>query len=276
VLISVGLVFGPDLLRDDVPPTVAVADPSAIPVVADKDVLNASTRDPATPAGNKIAGDESEEGRGKGAHTDAMKPATAVLRLDRGLDEPFELSVHMDRNREATVMQVYNDMLIVSSLYGDAELKDGSNAEVDFPGRDFSEFDGIAVEVEVDRMPELISALNRMAADQAYGNFVVPHDLRQSIELNTETVRELQGLMPKEPSMSEGGRGGPPPAFGARGYLPADIQRDCLEQELRDQPEGLRRLEAFDDREQRIHQAAKAAATTKASGRKVKLVLRLR
>jgi hypothetical protein len=277
VVISVGLVFGPDLMRDDTPPRVAVVNPTVEPAVADKGAADATTRpDPAAPG---VPEDKQPTGdivEAPGPEMNAKESAPTVLRLDRGLDQPFELSVHMDRSRDASNLQVYNDMLIVSSLYGEAELKDGAAGEEDFVGRDFSEFDGVAVEVEVDRVPELIAALNRMTADQAYGSVVVPNDLRQSIDLSAQAVSELQKVSRKVPPKSELGNSGSGPVLGARGYLPPDVQRECLEQELRDQPDELRRLEAIDDREKRIHEAGKSHSVLEPDGRKIKLILRLR
>jgi hypothetical protein len=280
IMISVGLVFGPDLLREDTPPRVAVVDPTVQPAVTDKSAGDATiTPDPAAPAfpgDEKLPGDAVEGKPEQAPEMKAKESAPTVLRLDRGLDQPFELSVHMDRNRDASNLQVYNDMLIVSSLYGDAELKDGAAGEEDFAGRDFSEFDGVAVEVEVDRVPELIAALNRMTADQAYGSVVVPNDLRQSIDLSAQAVSELEKVSRKRPPKSDTGNGGSATALGARGYLPPDVQRDCLEQELRDRPDELRRLNALDDREERIHKAGKSRSASETDSHKIKLILRLR
>jgi hypothetical protein len=250
------------------------------PAVVDKGAASTTTTsDPAAPGlpgDKKPFGDIVESKPEQAPEMNAKEPAPTVLRLDRGLDQPFELSVHMDPNRDASNLQVYNDMLIVSSLYGDAELKDGAASDEDFAGRDFSEFDGVAVEVEVDRVPELIAALNRMTVDQAYGSVVVPNDLRQSIDFSAQAVSELQKVSRKAPPKSELGNSGSGPALGARGYLPPDVQRECLEQELRDQPDELRRLEAINDRERRIHDAGKSRSTPEPDGRKVKLILRLR
>ncbi|MCA8915076.1 MAG: hypothetical protein KDB90_06655 [Planctomycetes bacterium] len=179
--------------------------------------------------------------------TDGRGLTVAVLSLDRGVDLPFELSVNLNRAREASVLQVYNDMLIVSSMYGSARISDFAQPEIEkqaenlakesatkFIGTDFSTFDGVEVELDAEDVPQLLAALNRLTAEQNYGEVIVPVDLRKSIQSTTATVDELQDISREleelaradKPSTdsadSEIARG------GARAYLPPEVQRDCV------------------------------------------------
>jgi hypothetical protein len=283
LVVSLGLVFGPSLLVEDKPQDVAVLDGPRQPIPAPEGGVSKPPMDPAStnPAPAPPGDERSVDDLLNGTRSGKEDAGSAVLRLDRGLGQPFELSVHMNRDRKASNLQVYNDMLIVSSLYGDAEIKDSSveSAEADekFAGRDFSEFDGVAVEVEAGRVPELIAALNRMTADQSYGEVVVPNDLRQSIDVSAATVTELQRVSHNRPKTkgqpNDRSIGSP----GARGYLPPDVQRECLEQELKDMPDELRKLSEMSQlKEEPSLEGAKATFGASAEHRKIKLILRLR
>jgi hypothetical protein len=271
LVIAAGIVVAPMLTQPTVEPSQIAGQPqplisgAPVPDVADdlaEDIIkeeHAKVTDPRPmpPADEVAAG---LTGR-----------ASNVLRLDRGVDQPLEISVHMDRASDARNLQVYNDLLIVSCLYGDAELKDGAVSS-DLPGRDFSEYEGVAVEVEADRVPELIAALDRLAADQQYGEVVVPGDLRESSASSTRSVKEMQGLAwGRDAKLAKGSSR----ADGARTYLPPEVQREFLEQELKDVPEALKRLSELESR--RLEDRQNAPDQRKSEDkRKVKLVLRLR
>jgi hypothetical protein len=186
--------------------------------------------------------------------------ARNVLRLDRGHDQPLELSLHLDRERAAHNSQVYNDMLIVSNLYGEAELKEGP-ATTEFSGRDFSEFDGIEVEIEEARLPDLIAALERLSVDQNYGQVVVPHDLGQVIDSSRIQVDKL--LRTADPDL---------PLDSARAYLPSDLLHERMRNEL--SGDDLKRLGRMED--PNSAPSGMAGSPESQPDRKLKLLLRLR
>ena len=252
--------------------------------------------DPAQPAEGKFLPQNERQDAGK---------ARAILRLDRG-NQPIEISVNMNRQRSASTLQVYNDMLIVSCLYGDATLRDidrdlddrnesaRDSIEHDFTGRDFSDFDGLEVEVNADEVTELLAALNRMTNDQGYGNIVLPGDLRRDTVVRYAVVDELQELtdlveVGLESSSRENGSRNSENDPRAQGYLPADVQRDCLRRKAEVLPvtgattklsRALQKLEkdgpkddAAQDNANGDSEAAKGARPDR---RKVKLLLRLR
>lgn len=232
-------------------------------------------------------------------------PTRAVLRLDRD-NQPIEISVNMNRQRSASTLQVYNDMLIVSCLYGDAKLRDidresqdrsesgRSIAEHDFTGRDFTDFDGLEVEVNADEVTELLAALNRMTNDQGYGNIVLPGDLRRETVVRYAVVDELQELTDLvEVQLESSSRGKASRNADndprAQGYLPADVQRDCLRKKAEVMPaadvttELNRVLQKLGKEDPKDHAAtdntngdAEATKSALPERRKVKLLLRLR
>ncbi|MCB9893438.1 MAG: hypothetical protein H6839_03205 [Planctomycetes bacterium] len=238
---------------------------------------------------------------------DRAEQSAAVLSLDRGVDLPFELSLNMNRSREASVLQVYNDLLIVSSMYGAARLADFEPAQdekraeratgeprepdEDFVGTDFSSFEGVEVELAADEVPQLLAALNRLTAEQQYGEVIVPVDLRKSIQTTTDTVEELQNiareverLVRSDNELPKAADSGPV-LGGARAYLPPDVQRDCVNKDV-DELVGPDKSARLDKMLKRValgarsnddaNSAADLQETKQQDERKIKLLIRLR
>ncbi|MBZ0136146.1 MAG: hypothetical protein K8I27_07225 [Planctomycetes bacterium] len=203
------------------------------------------------------------------------RAAPGVLRLDKGYDAPLEVSINMNRSRRAGVLQVYNDMLVVGSLHGDARLLDeGSsggdwNDGDDFAGYDFSVYDGVEIDVPSERLPGLLSALNRMTNDQGYGEVILPGYMRAEVGTLSTEVHALQSATN---DLAFTGDSGKESAAGAQGYLPNDVQRESLRR-LADDLDAVKldaRLSRLldDDETDTRHMAAVS--------RKVKLVIHLR
>jgi hypothetical protein len=164
---------------------------------------------------------------------------------------------------------MYTDILTVGSLYGDAALQDGRvEQKTQFAGRDFSDYEGVSIELEAERVPELLAALNRMSNDQQYGNIVLPSDLRRPIEMTDAVVAELQQLARPTQTKSSG------PGSGARGYLPLRVQHDCLAKETRDA--GAPQAQVLREATTGMRQTDEDTRQSSEAGRKVKLLLRLR
>ncbi|MEZ5991404.1 MAG: hypothetical protein R3E76_03530 [Planctomycetota bacterium] len=60
---------------------------------------------------------------------------------------------------DGATLQGQTDVLWVSSLYGDATIADSDNDEIE----------SISVEIEQDKLPQLMAALQKLAVDQGYG-----------------------------------------------------------------------------------------------------------
>lgn len=258
VVVSLALVIGPQLDQRDEPPTQGIARTPEFSAAMIEPPAATDTV-PLQPAPPALEPDEQD------GINEAGKPAT-VLRLDRGIDQPFELSLDLNRVRDASALQVYNDILVVSSLYGPARLQDSNRELEEFTGRDFSVYDGVEVELESAQVPKLLAALDRMNADQSYGRIIVPADLRHSINETTRDVDELQQLSRD----SENGPKGEQSATkdSARAYLPPEVQRDCLPRNLAELPEKVRaKANAL---------TATDSKTEQGTSRKLRLVIRLR
>ena len=319
VVVSLGLIFAPSLMNESQGGSEIAEsgtnEHAATTMVVDDEILKFGSSQP----GDVDAGDQrdnpptppsdpAEPAEGKFLPQNERQDAgrdRAVLRLDRD-NQPIEISVNMNRQRSASTLQVYNDMLIVSCLYGDATLRDidrdlddrnesaRDSIEHDFTGRDFSDFDGLEVEVNADEVTELLAALNRMTNDQGYGNIVLPGDLRRDTVVRYAVVDELQELtdlveVGLESSSRENGSRNSDNDPRAQGYLPADIQRDCLRRKAEVLPatgattrlsRALQKLEKDgpkdDDAQDNANGDSEAAKGARPDRRKVKLLLRLR
>ena len=176
---------------------------------------------------------------GRHAANDAREHRT--IDLSRGADTPLELSIQLDRRNSAPLLQVYNDVLLVSALYGDAEVKDGPTTEEDGAetGTDFSAFDRIEVELDERKLSDLLAALRRLARDQNYGRLVIPADLKREVrQVDEEVVLILAGLEEAARAPKRALKDRPngdivreprPSAPRAASYLPAEIRRRALE-----------------------------------------------
>ena len=236
---------------------------------------------------------EPDEAAGKKFHE--YGAVSSVLTLDRGVTEPFEVSVNMNRNRSGSTLQVYNDMLIVSSLYGSAHIADETahdeqaDDDATFSGNDFSNYDGVEVVIEPEKVPELLAALNRLTTEQNYGDMIVPADLRKTLNTTAGVVDELQDLnrsvagMRQNSDLERAERPRADVPDGVRGYLPPDIQRDCVRLDARQLGKGEdKRVDDVLGREVLRAQLPVTDATesqpsdSASESRKVRLLIRLR
>lgn len=285
VVLGVGLMFGPHWHNQETHSPDEVARRTGQPVFANPDACAAEvwragpTEDvqpdkdakreasPQPPAARDLA---------DAANLITAESLAAVLRLDRGVDQPFELSVDMDRGREISMLQVYNDILVVSSMYGEACLLDSSSHEAEepaaFAGRDFSAYEGVEIQLENSQVPELLAAIDRMNVDQGYGKMIVPADLRRSIGDTNRAVDELQELSRGAENRSKEPR--TKTDSGAGAYLPPDVQREMLRRKLEELPEGPRVLGKAKGAP--VSGGGMEPDAAQAESRKIKLLIRLR
>jgi hypothetical protein len=270
VVVSLALVFGPQLNQPGDQPTDGIAQtPGASGMNAD-DAKHAEDAGPETRAGGEWTPAEhpvhahSDSNEEDGIR-EADKPAPPLL-LDRGVGQPLEISLHFTRGRKARALQVYNDILVVSSLYGEARLHDSDHELEEFSGRDFSTYDGVEVELESRQVPALLVALDLMNDDQDYGRFIVPSDLRRLISESAQASEELQRLNLKTDKSGN-------QDLGARAYLPPEVQREMLRRHPEDAHTGVSALGKT-----RRGPEAGGGGTDAAQGesRKIKLFIKLR
>jgi hypothetical protein len=330
LVVSLAFVYSPGGTTTDQPAASDIADRSSDP--ADSRTQTGPGRDVDAGLGGGESHEQStKEGKNSGpeensespkgntpppeSSSPAIKPepgstrqadeSRSVLSLDRGIDQPFELSVNMNRNRQASVLQVYNDVLIVSSMYGAASITDNEsieearvenaeaavvNAEEDFAGTDFSNFDCVEVELDAEQVPQLLAALARLTLEQDYGDVIVPADLRKSIKTTSDAVDELQDIsreleeLERKPAPARDAAGRSQGLGGVRAYFPPDLQRDCVNNEAdaladKDKPGKLeKRLEriALGEPVKGTNESLDDQEAQLAQQRKVKLVIRLR
>ena len=301
VVVSLALVFAPPAGEEsatdgvaDTPEETATT-PQLRPV---DDVVEDMREDPAQTEGQgkrpNTNADRGPNGVGRVSpekeHLETPKPpaqepantAATVLRLDAGYDLPYEVSINMNRSREASVLQVYNDILVVGSLHGDARILDDSStlgAWTDgesFNGRDFSIYDGVEIEVDPARVPELLSAINRMSSDQGYGEVILPGYMRTEVGALAEETRQLQDATDEIARSVENAQRRKGSEAGAQGYLPNDIQRDSL-RKLAEEVADVK----VDGRLSKLLKGTsephlRGTMSDSAGGRKVKLLIRLR
>lgn len=209
------------------------------------------------------------------APPDNIAPRT--LSLDRGVDQPFELCLHMTRNERVSNLLVYNDLLLICNLYGDARLResrvdhDQSFHDQDFDARDFTTFDGVNVRVLERRLKNLITSIDRLIDVQSYGRIVVPADVRRYINRQSETIDGMQEhtarLMRRAKGISESEPARTQPVFDNErpfGYLPLEIQNA-----------RLRRLIDGVGTDMEISTVS-AVSTAEPTGRRLSLIVRLR
>lgn len=271
VVVSLALVVGPQLDQRPEQPEQGIAQ---APVPGSAVPETPAEPEPAPPPRPALWTDANDLDDG----INEAGKAAPVLRLDRGVDQPLELSLDLNRHREASALQVYNDILIVSSLYGDARLQDGAPELEEFAGRDFSAFDGVEVELESGQVPQLLAALDRMNADQAYGRIIVPADLRRSIKRTTLAVAEIQKLSRDAENADNGAQTrqpGPKVEDGARAYLPPEVQREMLRRDEESEP-GERHLLGSTKRGPDTAGGGNEPEAGQGESRKIKLVIKLR
>lgn len=212
--------------------------------------------------------------------------AATVLQLNPGFDEPFEVSINLDRSRETSISQVYNDMLVVGSLHGEARIMDDGTSlgewtdGEDFVGSDFTVYDGVEIQVEHDRVPELLSAINRMSSDQGYGQVILPGYMRSEVGTLTEQTRELQDAVKEIGQDIDNANARKRSEAGAQGYLPSGAQRENLRRLAKDRSDAkvdARLARLLEEGSRDAENASPKGTLSGDSGRrKVKLVIRLR
>lgn len=300
VVVSLVLVFAPPTEETVTPTEVAVTEqprsqtPPEDVIDENRDPGEAQWADPENNSGNgastfpkdtieKQPEQPTEEALPKPPSVDAARAPAQVLQLNAGLDAPFEVTLNLDRNREASIMQVYNDMLMVGSLHGQARVLDENSTlgewtdGEEFAGRDFTVYDGVEVEVEAERVPELLSAINRLSTDQGYGNVILPGYMRAEVGTAGEQTRELQDAVEEIERASKTVKARKDSEPGAQGYLPSDVQRDSLRRLADDIKVDARLARLLEDEpNKRGKEAIQPATVSQNGGRKVKLVIRLR
>lgn len=131
----------------------------------------------------------------------AVPPAMANSVTGRAMqlrDDKLELNLHVNRDIEVDGQQVYSDVLSVSALFGEARMnRSGEGAPNSKTAatergviRDFSTDDYIEIEVEEAKVPGLLGALGRLAANEDYGRLVVPDHLRFEVMKFVQTVAD--------------------------------------------------------------------------------------
>lgn len=243
------------------------------------------TGNPGQPGG--MAAARPRSGAGARKHTEH---AGGTLNLDRGHDEPLELVLHVDRERPAGLMHAYNDLLLVSCLYGNARLleapasvaipalesadyDDLGSAEDGVTHNDFTLFDGVEAEVPEGDLPALLAALRRLATEQNYGEMQVPEDLDMLVSATGATVDELNELAGDDKGDNDA------QASSLRAYLPPQAQNQHLQREAaREGEQGVNeRLLRLKELEARQPRDLIAAKTRQARGGKgLRVIIRLK
>lgn len=202
----------------------------------------------------------------------AVRLPAAVLNLTPGQDVPFEVSLHLDRGRRASVLQVYNDLLMLGSLHGRARVLDTRaagtwNDSEEFQGFDFTVCAGVEVELNADRVPEFLAAVGRLNGQQEYGQVVLPGYVGAEVEAAGETTRILEDVAERvETSAGDGPSDG---ANGAQSYLPSYSRLEYLKRST----EGLK----LDSRLTRMfHDLSGGPSGAGGEERKARILLHLR
>lgn len=160
------------------------------------------TQDDRVDKGSHSSGKTPGHGGGRGPdespHDDDQKAASVQsISFD---DAATEISVQF--NRRASVTSVYTEILSISSLYGAANLRASRvNYGVASVGADFTQFHGVEVELDEERIPELLAALERLTHEQGMGAMVVPGHLRRSV---AGQMRYVDALMDVAEALSKG------------------------------------------------------------------------
>ncbi|MBZ0136147.1 MAG: hypothetical protein K8I27_07230 [Planctomycetes bacterium] len=120
---------------------------------------------------------------------------------------------------EGATLAAQTDVLWISKLYGDARLDDADN-----------EVESVEVEVDADKLPELMAALRKLAVDQGYGSVEggATHD---ALKAPADDARE-----PEESADSAGA------AHRISGYLPTDDASGREDQALKSESSGKVRV----------------------------------
>lgn len=88
---------------------------------------------------------------------------------------------------DAGTLTAQTDVLWVSSLYGDASLADED-----------SDVESVTVEIDADKLPELMAALRKLAADQGYGEVAGAGEDEKLAERKAESEPRISGYLPAD------------------------------------------------------------------------------
>ncbi|MCF6227412.1 MAG: hypothetical protein L3J82_01935 [Planctomycetes bacterium] len=200
VVVSVGVIFGLGSTESLPERTVAVssfADYSIAEISGEPEALD-KRKDRGSKEGSAHTDGETQDDSNNARQEDAREsskptPKRMVLNLDRGRDEPMSLNLHLNRAQTISVDQAYNELLMVSAMYGQAELQETDDFdetfEDDFEGNDFSSIEGVLISIPEHELAELLASVTRMANDQSFGRVAVPEDLAQSVKTIGQTLR---------------------------------------------------------------------------------------
>lgn len=174
---------------------------------------------PTDTGGNKTGGTTDGKGGATGGETMKEDSEVALARPQLSFDDAAtEISVQF--NRRASVTSVYTEILSTSSLYGTASLRTSRvNYATASAGADFTQYHGVEVEIDEERVPELLAALERLTHEQGMGAIVVPGHLRRAVAGN---LRYLDALMDVAEALAKGET--PDARELERTRAPADLQ----------------------------------------------------
>jgi negative regulator of sigma E activity len=127
--------------------------------------------------------EEAKKEPGEEANSDAGTEDKEEGRQEEQGARPETVAISIS---DADSIAAQTDVLWVSNLYGDADLADDDSGN-----------ETVSVEIDVDKLPELLAALRKLAADQGYGE--------------VDGAPATLGLVPERKQ-----------AQGITGYLPAD------------------------------------------------------
>lgn len=239
-------------------------DPVKNPSDNDKDITEAmrdAVEAKKLASGKKTAGGGDKKGDGGGAPRPPESPGVASgvppalkgiaqgEQQDAKADNVFRLAeaaragteVNLVMNRDASALQVYTDMLRVSRMYGEARLQQADDHNEDRAvetkekaGNDFTDYEGIEIEVPEDQVDELLAALDRLSSEQNLGELVVPGEFKRNqpgesgkAKLTDDERDEQPSAPPSDPAAENApdkgpGRGDRPTS--PRNYLPDEIK----------------------------------------------------
>ncbi len=195
-------------------------------------------------AGNRMAGIGDGSGPPEIAGAIDAQPAPQVqggeasgphrMPVSHRDDGRTEFDISMICDDSVSAVGACNDLLIVGSLYGDADLIDPPPHG---PGESSPGLGDVVVELVRKRLHTLVAAVESLVANQHYGQLVIPDEMRREVERNHETFARLQSLSAElsNPDTPDG-------EAPLRCYLPPEMQRRDLARQSEDagQPDVMR------------------------------------
>lgn len=167
--------------RAGAPPMGGGTGGSAQPKPERRNQDGANQQDGDTGAGPAADESEEEEQRVKRARSGGGSAPEAAEAAEAGEAETLvEIS-------DARTLTAQTDVLWVSSLYGDAALADED-----------SDVESVTVEIDADKLPELMAALRKLAADQGYGTVAGNGEDEKLAERKAEAEPRISGYLPSD------------------------------------------------------------------------------